>query len=70
MKRLSLLVAVLFCTFLVQAGATVVIGVPGSNLGMPLVNYFGPGPITYGNYTWRSPNATYQGGSVFGFNGG
>ena len=37
---------------------------------MPVVNYFGPGPQTYANHTWTSTNATYQGGSVFGYVGG
>jgi hypothetical protein len=54
----------------IPAGATVTVGVPGSNLYMPTVNYFGPGPITYSNYTWTSTNATHQGGSVYGYTGG
>jgi hypothetical protein len=54
----------------IPAGATVTVGMPGSNLFQPTVNYFGPGPITYDNYTWSSTNATFQGGSVYGYTGG
>lgn len=52
----------------IPAGATVTVGVPGGNLFQPTVNYFGPGPITFDNYTWSSTNATQQGGSVYGYN--
>jgi hypothetical protein len=38
---------------------------------MPGVNYFGPGPQTFGpGITWSSTNAGNQGGSVFGYNQG
>jgi PEP-CTERM motif len=70
MKKITLLLAGLACLLVVQAGATVVIGVGGSNLNMPGVNYFGGGPITYGNYTWSSTNVSTQGGSVYGYTGG
>ena len=70
MKKLALLLSFLICVFVMQAGATVVIGTPGSNLNMPVMNYFGGGPITVGNYTWSSTNTCCQGGSVFGYNGG
>lgn len=53
----------------VTAGATVTTGVPGSNLFMPTVNYFGGGPIVYDNYTWSSTNIANQGGSVYGYTG-
>jgi hypothetical protein len=36
----------------------------------PTVNYFGTGPQSYDGITWTSTNASYQGGSVFGYNGG
>ena len=37
---------------------------------MPVMNYFGPGPQSFANYTWTSTNATTQGGSVYGYTGG
>ncbi len=70
MKKLYAFLTVLVLLLALPAGATVLTGVPGSNLGMPTVNYFGPGPQTYGNYTWSSTNASHQGGSVFGYNQG
>ncbi len=71
MRKITLLLAVLACLLVVQAGATVTTGVPWiGTLPMPVLNYFGPGPQTYGNYTWTSTNATNQGGSVYGYTGG
>jgi hypothetical protein len=36
---------------------------------MPVVEYYGTGPETFGpGITWSSTNATYQGGAVFGYN--
>jgi hypothetical protein len=67
MKRTYVCLAVL-ALLAIPAGATVTVGVPGGNLFQPTVNYFGPGPITYSNYTWSSTNATSQGGSVCGYN--
>ena len=63
-------VMILGLLFALQAGATVTIGVSGSNLFMPNVNYFGPGPQPGPNYSWSSTNAFNQGGSVFGYTGG
>ena len=38
---------------------------------MPAVNYFGPGPQTFGpGITWSSTNAFNGGGAVFGFTPG
>lgn len=71
MKKTTLFLAALCCVLVVQAGATVTVGQPWTGtLPMPAVNYFGPGPQTFGNYTWSSTNATTQGGSVFGYVGG
>jgi hypothetical protein len=67
MQKMYVFLAVL-ALLVMPAGATVTVGVPGGNLFQPTVNYFGPGPVTYGNYTWTSTNATTQGGSVYGFN--
>lgn len=70
MRKIIVCMAALFCVLLVQAGATVTVGTPWTGtLPMPAVNYFGPGPQVYANYTWSSTNATYQGGSVFGYTG-
>jgi PEP-CTERM motif len=71
MKKLTLLLAGLACLLVVQAGATVTVGVPWTGtLPMPVLNYFGPGPQAFANYTWTSTNATHQGGSVYGYVGG
>ena len=69
MKTVYVFLAVL-ALLAIPAGATVTVGVPGGNLFQPTVNYFGPGPITFGNYTWTSTNATHQAGSVYGYTGG
>ncbi len=56
-----------------QAGATVVTSWTGGTLQIPpTINYFGPGPQTFGvgNVVWSSTNATNQGGSVFGYTNG
>jgi hypothetical protein len=56
-----------------QAGASVVTSWTGGTLEIPpSINYFGPGPQTFGvdNVVWSSTNATNQGGSVFGYTGG
>lgn len=74
MKKLlkaALLIAI-FAAAILPAGATVSVGpaTPVANaIQIPTVNYFGSGPQTYSNYTWSSTNATYQGGSVFGYTG-
>lgn len=54
------------------AMAEVVTSIPGGTVvPMPAVNYFGPGPETFGpGITWSSTNAANQGGSVFGYTGG
>jgi hypothetical protein len=71
MKKTVLFLAALCCVLVVQAGATVTVGQPWTGtLPMPAINYFGPGPQAFGNYTWTSTNATTQGGSVFGYVGG
>ena len=56
----------------VQVSATVVTSIPGGTvIPMPVMNYFGGGPITFGpGVTWSSTNSTNQGGSVFGYTGG
>jgi len=68
--------AVLFAALVLvgtQAGATVVFSWTGGTLQIPpSINYFGPGPQTFGvgNVVWSSTNAANQGGSVFGYTGG
>ncbi len=54
-----------------SAEATVVTSLPGGTvISMPALEYFGPGPQTFGpGITWSSTNATVQSGSVFGYTG-
>jgi hypothetical protein len=71
MKKSIVLLGAVLGLLALQAGATVTTGVPWTGtLPMPVVNYFGPGPQSFANYTWTSTNATHQGGSVFGYTGG
>src|SRR5689334_8303181 len=68
MKRflsLSVLAAGCICT----SSAAVVTSLPGGSIiPMPVLNYFGPGPQSFGpGITWSSTNAANQGGSVFGY---
>jgi len=71
MRKMTVLLAVLLAVLALQAGATVITNIPPSaRITMPVMNYFGPGPIVYGNYTWSSTNVSNQGGSVFGYTGG
>jgi hypothetical protein len=43
----------------------------GTVIPMPVIEYFGPGPQTFGpGITWTSTNATHQDGSVFGYTDG
>ena len=51
------------------SAAIVVTSLPGGTVyAMPAVNYFGPGPQSFGpGIVWTSTNATNNGGSVFGF---
>jgi PEP-CTERM motif-containing protein len=71
MKKLAIMAAAMVM-LLATAGATVVTSIPGGTVAaMPVLNYFGPGPQTFGpGITWSSTNATHQGGSVFGYTGG
>jgi hypothetical protein len=75
MKKLQLalvLAAILAGSPTRSALAAVVTSIPGGTVvPMPAVNYFGPGPETFGpGITWSSTNASIQGGSVFGFTDG
>jgi hypothetical protein len=71
MTKPTLCLAALCCVLAAQAGATITVGQPWTGtLPQPVLNYFGPGPQTFGNYTWTSTNATHQGGSVFGYTAG
>ena len=71
MRKITLLLVGLACLLVVQAGATVTVGTPWiGTLPMPVLNYFGPGPQSFANYTWTSTNAVNQGGSVYGYTGG
>jgi hypothetical protein len=68
-KLLSLGVALL-TSFSGTANATLVTSIPyGIDIAMPVMNYFGGGPITFdsGNITWYSTNVSHQDGSVFGY---
>jgi len=70
--KAALLIAI-FAAAILPAGANVLIGpaTPQADaIQIPTLNYFGPGPQAYSNYTWTSTNATYQDGSVFGYTGG
>ena len=73
-KFVAPLLALMGALLVVQAGATVVTSIPGGTvIPMPVLNYFGPGPQTFGTtnvVTWSSSNASNQGGSVFGYTGG
>jgi len=58
----------------VQAGASHVTSLPGGIvIPMPAVDYFGPGPQTFGvgsfGVTWSSTNAFNGGGATFGYTG-
>lgn len=72
MKLVNKIVALAALAAAVPATATVVTSLPGGTLqAMPTINYFGPGPQSFGSgITWSSTNAIYQGGSVFGYTGG
>jgi len=55
------------------ASTSVITSAPAGStfVAFPVLNYFGPGPQTFGgDITWSSTNASTQGGSVFGYNGG
>ena len=73
-KALAPLLFVVIALMGIQAGATLVTSIPGGTVTpMPVMNYFGGGPITFGSgITWSSTNCDVclQGGSVFGYNQG
>ena len=73
MKK-TMIVAATMIILLASAGATVVTSIPGGTVTpMPVLNYFGGGPQSFGpgNWiTWSSTNVSNQGGSVFGYTGG
>jgi hypothetical protein len=70
--RRSLLSVAFLCALGGSAYADVVNSIPGGTVEpMPVLNYFGPGPQTFGpGIVWTSTNAFNQGGSVFGYTGG
>jgi PEP-CTERM motif len=72
MRKFLLLLFTVVIFSIVQAGASVVTSLPtGAVIPMPAVNYFGPGPQTFGpGITWSSTNAFNGGGAVFGFTPG
>jgi PEP-CTERM motif len=72
MRRVLLLLLTVVIFSIAQAGASVVTSLPtGAVIPMPAVNYFGPGPQTFGpGITWSSTNAFNGGGAVFGFTPG
>ena len=65
-------VALLAGATLAGAASSAVITAPvGTYYAFPTDNYFGPGPITVApGIVWSSTNATNQGGSVYGYDGG
>jgi len=70
MKAMKLLVVAGFALSIFiwanLSGAILVTSLPGGTvIPMPAVNYFGPGPQTFGDITWTSTH----GGSVFGRTG-
>ena len=70
MKKLVASLFFLVLLIVAQASATVITSIPGGTvIPMPVMNYFGGGPITFGpGVTWSSTNTANQGGSVFGYN--
>jgi PEP-CTERM motif len=69
----TMLLISLFAAAALHAGATVIVGTPtpqADAIQIPADNYFGPGPISYSDYTWSSTNAGYGGGAAFGFTDG
>jgi len=73
MTKIAALLVTAAALMVSQAGATVVFSYSGGTpQTMPALEYFGPGPQTFGSptITWSSTNATMQGGSVFGYNEG
>ncbi len=72
-SRLGLLAALVIALSSSYAVATPVTSLSGTIVQMPVVNYHGGGPQTFGpGITWSSTNADVgnSGGSVFGYNGG
>jgi PEP-CTERM motif len=67
-----LMVGCLLLPSLPSEASLVTVSLPGGTLvPQPVVDYFGPGPITFGpGITWSSTNAVNQGGSVFGYDNG
>jgi hypothetical protein len=71
-KKIALLLAAFLVLATLPAGATVITGATAQSAAIPIPteNYFGGGPMTFGNYTWTSTNGTNQSGAVFGYTGG
>lgn len=69
--RLPAILTAALSLALVPATAGVITSFPGGwVVPMPVVEYYGTGPETFGpGITWSSTNATNQGGSVFGYTG-
>jgi hypothetical protein len=67
-----LLLAIVIAFSATSAQATLVTSLPGGTaIPMPAIEYFGPGPQSFGpGITWSSTNSSNQGGSVFGYTGG
>lgn len=68
--RLFAILTAVLSLALFPATAAVITSFPGGwVVPMPVVEYYGAGPQTFGpGITWSSTNATYQGGAVFGYN--
>lgn len=74
----TLFIAILSAAALPAVAGTITIGPAtptADTIQIPSLGYFGAGPQSYtgtdaaSTYTWSSTNATYQGGSVFGYSG-
>jgi hypothetical protein len=76
--KATLLIAILAAAALPAMAGTITIGpaTPTADaIQIPTSGYFGPGPQSFtgtnaaSTYTWSSTNASFQGGSVFGYTG-
>jgi hypothetical protein len=77
-KVVAPFITILALILAVPAGASVVTSLPGGTVvPMPVIDCsspnfgcFGPGPFTFGpGITWSSTNDSFQGGSLFGYDG-
>jgi len=70
-KLASVIAGLVVCCALPVSAATITSPAGLTYIPFANVNLFTPGPITVApGITWSSTNATYQGGSVYGYSGG